>query len=129
MIIYTDFLPYKEGTYHRTEDAHKFNGQHVVKIVGWDRSSEGQDFWIIENVWGSDWGENGYAKILANDKSTGLDFYAIGVAPYPMTMGEYYAMQEQMSYNQAQQPTEEEEVSVDLDANQGESKIEETATQ
>ena len=68
-----------------------------MKIVGWDRSTEGQDFWIIENVWGSDWGENGYARILGQDKSTGLDFYAIGVAPYPMTMAEYYSMQEQMS--------------------------------
>ena len=64
MTVYTDFLPYREGSYHRTEDSFKFNGQHIVKIIGWDRSTEGQDFWIIENVWGSDWGENGYARIL-----------------------------------------------------------------
>lgn len=86
-----------------------------MKIVGWGKSSEGSDFWIIENVWGSDWGENGYAKVLAQDKSTGLDFYAIGVAPYPMTMGEYYAMQEQIQYTQAQIPTGEAEEQVDLD--------------
>jgi C1A family cysteine protease len=37
MVIFTDFLTYKEGLYHRTDDSFKFNGQHVVKIVGWDR--------------------------------------------------------------------------------------------
>jgi len=35
MVPYTDFLAYKEGTYHRTDSAFKFNGNHVVKIVGW----------------------------------------------------------------------------------------------
>jgi hypothetical protein len=26
MVVYTDFLTYKEGLYHRTEDAFRFNG-------------------------------------------------------------------------------------------------------
>ena len=94
MVVFTDFLTYKEGVYHRTEDAFKFNGQHVVKIIGWERQGDGQEFWLIENSWGEDWGEKGYARILASDKSTQLDFYAIGVAAYPYTMAEYYAMQE-----------------------------------
>lgn len=90
MTIFTDFLTYKEGIYHRTEDAFKFNGQHVVKIVGWDKQGEGNDFWIVENSWGEDWGEEGVVRVLANDKSTQLDFYAIGVATYPYTLAEYY---------------------------------------
>lgn len=97
MTIFTDFLTYKEGLYHRTDDSFKFNGQHVVKIVGWDRQGEGADYWIVENSWGEDWGENGYFKVLASDKSTQVDFYAIGVAIYPYTMAEYYAAQEQMN--------------------------------
>jgi len=100
MTIFTDFLTYKEGIYHRSEDAFKFNGQHVVKIVGWDRQGDGNEYWIVENSWGADWGENGYFKVLASDKSTMLDFYAIGVAVYPYTMAEYYAMQDQMAAQQ-----------------------------
>ena len=74
---------------------------------------------MIENVWGQDWGENGYGRILAQDKSTGLDFYAIGVAPYPMTMADYYQMQEQIHMAQSQSATvTETEEQVDLDQQQ-----------
>jgi C1A family cysteine protease len=96
MVVYTDFLTYKDGVYHRTEDAFKFNGQHAVKILGWDRQGDGNEFWIVENSWGSDWGQDGYFNQLASDKSTGLDFYGLGVAVYPYTMADYYAAQEQM---------------------------------
>ena len=41
MVIYTDFLTYKSGLYHRTEEAFKFNGQQIVKIVGWEKNVEG----------------------------------------------------------------------------------------
>ena len=41
MTVYTDFLAYKEGMYHRTEDAFKFNGQHIVKIIGWEKNTDG----------------------------------------------------------------------------------------
>ena len=118
MTIFTDLLTYKEGLYHRTDDSFKFNGQHVVKIVGWDRQGEGADYWIVENSWGADWGENGYVKVLASDKSSQLDFYAIGVAVYPYSMAEYYAMQEQMGKEQQEtgyQTEGEENVEVDLD--------------
>jgi aminopeptidase C len=101
MIVYTDFLTYKDGVYHRTEDAFKFNGQHIVKIIGWEKNTDGNEYWIIENYWGEDWGEKGFAKILAQDKSTMIDFYAIGVATYPMTMADYYTMQETLHQSQS----------------------------
>lgn len=36
MSPYTDFLTYAEGAYRRTEGAFKYNGQHLVKIIGWE---------------------------------------------------------------------------------------------
>jgi len=38
MVPYTDFLAYSGGTYHRTQESFKFNGYHLVKIVGWYKS-------------------------------------------------------------------------------------------
>lgn len=85
----TDFLTYNDGVYHRTSDAFRFSGNHVVKVLGWEES-DGHRAWIIENTWGEDWGQGGYAKVLSNGE-TMLDHYAIGLAAYPLTMADYYA--------------------------------------
>jgi C1A family cysteine protease len=65
MMVHTDFLPYSEGIYHRTPEAFKFNGQHVLKVVGYSKSMDGSTEWIVENSWGEDWGEDGYAKVMS----------------------------------------------------------------
>ena len=90
----TDFLTYKDGIYARTSDSFKYNGNHLVKIVGWEYDPEGTSFWIVENTWGGDWGEDGFAKIMSGGDSM-LDFYALGFAAYPWTMAEYYSQQQQ----------------------------------
>ncbi len=70
MEVYTDFLSYKSGVYSKGEDVPKFSGYHTIKIVGWgvedgseEEPNKGAKYWIIENSWGDDWGQNGYAKI------------------------------------------------------------------
>ena len=70
MEVYTDFLSYKTGVYSKGEDVPKFSGYHTIKIVGWgvedgsdEEPNKGSKYWIIENSWGEDWGQNGYAKI------------------------------------------------------------------
>lgn len=92
---FTDFLTYADGTYRRTEGSFKYNGNHLVKIIGWEPVDRGEDafVWIVENSWGPTWGENGYAKVLA-DGDTMLDFFAIGLAVYPMRMDDWYEAQE-----------------------------------
>jgi len=74
MTAYTDFLAYSEGTYHRTPDAFKFNGQHIIKIFGWGLGLDGGTEWYVENTWGATWGEKGYGKIVKGSYGdTGVD--------------------------------------------------------
>ncbi|KAJ8761509.1 hypothetical protein K2173_001643 [Erythroxylum novogranatense] len=41
---------------------------HAVAIVGYG-STPAKKYWIVKNSWGSDWGENGYIRLLRNFKS------------------------------------------------------------
>lgn len=89
----TDLLTYSEGVYMRTPDAFRFQGHHVFKVVGWEETPDGSNAWIVENTWGSDWGQDGYARI-ASSGETQLDFFAIGLAVHPQSMADYYAEQQ-----------------------------------
>ncbi len=57
-------------------------------------------------------------RVLASDKSTQLDFYALGVAAYPYTMAEYYTMQEEMQKrgSNSQTGSSSDDQDIDLDS-------------
>lgn len=69
--LYSDFLTYKDGIYMRSEDSTKMGVSHVIKILGWGKREDGVEYWIIENSFGEDWGNNGIGHIYIGDPSVG----------------------------------------------------------
>ena len=68
--VYEDFMVYKSGVYqHKT--GHLLGG-HAVKMLGWGVEN-GTIFWLCANSWNSEWGSNGFFKILRGRNECGIE--------------------------------------------------------
>ncbi|VDP87499.1 unnamed protein product [Echinostoma caproni] len=61
MSVFADFANYHSGIYHHT--VHYYVGSHAIRIVGWGEQY-GVPYWIVANSWNTDWGEDGFFRIL-----------------------------------------------------------------
>ncbi|CAI4226329.1 unnamed protein product [Auanema sp. JU1783] len=76
--VYEDFLAYSEGVYVHT--AGKLGGGHAVKIIGWG-VDEGIPYWRIANSWNTDFGEDGFFRILRGVDECGIESGIVGGVP------------------------------------------------
>lgn len=74
--VYQDFYNYRSGIYSYTSGG--FMGGHAVKIIGWGNSN-GINYWLIQNSWGTSWGESGYFRIKFGQ--VGIDSSAWACTP------------------------------------------------
>lgn len=59
-LVYSDFMTYKSGIYHKTKGA-VYRGGHAVKCIGYGTDPE--PYYHCANSWGASWGDKGYFKI------------------------------------------------------------------
>eukprot|EP00922_Rhytidocystis_sp_ex-Travisia-forbesii_P043232 GHVS01064547.1.p1 GENE.GHVS01064547.1~~GHVS01064547.1.p1 ORF type:complete len:485 (+),score=75.34 GHVS01064547.1:32-1486(+) len=68
VMLLDDFMVYSSGVYaslktaKRLLDSEKNLVMHAVKLIGWG-SERGHPYWLVENSFGSEWGDRGFAKI------------------------------------------------------------------
>ena len=68
--VYADFLTYKSGVYQHTTG--EYLGGHAISIIGWGVDS-GTPYWLVRNSWNTNWGDNGYFKILRGSDECGIE--------------------------------------------------------
>jgi cathepsin B len=47
-------------------------GGHAIRILGWGVEN-GTPYWLIANSWNTDWGDNGYFRILQGRNECGIE--------------------------------------------------------
>ncbi len=113
MQIYVDFLNYKSGIYQKGDEIAKFSGKHAIKIVGWGVETEGEQigtkYWIIQNNFGSTWGDEGYAKIAFGQD---LFFDQFG---YAMRVSKERPVETRIPETATEESADEPNVNLDLD--------------
>ncbi|VDP39282.1 unnamed protein product [Heligmosomoides polygyrus] len=68
--VYEDFYQYTGGVYVHTGGA--VVGGHAVRILGWGVDNK-TPYWLVANSWNTDWGENGYFRILRGVNECGIE--------------------------------------------------------
>ncbi|KAK2953847.1 putative Cathepsin B [Blattamonas nauphoetae] len=68
--IYEDFLSYSSGVYQHLEGDNL--GSHAVILLGWGEEN-GVKYWLLQNSWSEDWGEQGYFKIKMGTNEAGIE--------------------------------------------------------
>jgi len=76
--VYEDLLVYRSGVYQH--HAGKLEGGHAVRMLGWGVEN-GTPYWLIANSWNSDWGEQGYFKILRGSDECGIESQNVAGLP------------------------------------------------
>ncbi|XGW24199.1 hypothetical protein V3C99_005970, partial [Haemonchus contortus] len=73
-ITYEDFSFYRRGIYVHSYGRQR--GAHAVKVVGWGVEN-GTKYWNVANSWSTDWGEDGYFRILRGVNHCEFESYVV----------------------------------------------------
>ena len=75
---YRNFLIYKKGHYE-LQDGLKADGMFFVKIVGFETDVNGEEYWIVDPLFGSSWGQNGVAYVRIGTTDSFLDQVGLSI--------------------------------------------------
>mmetsp|Transcript_24799 Transcript_24799/g.56067 ORF Transcript_24799/g.56067 Transcript_24799/m.56067 type:complete len:509 (-) Transcript_24799:33-1559(-) len=75
----SDIMYYTRGIYvsapHQRSEWEPVD--HAVLLVGYG-SDHGRKYWILQNSWGADWGEDGYIRMLRGQDESGVESIVVG---------------------------------------------------
>ncbi|KAL0236305.1 hypothetical protein GEMRC1_002887 [Eukaryota sp. GEM-RC1] len=85
-VMHPSFRNYKSGVYMFNESPTRRKGiafvetTHAVTLVGYGVEN-GLKYWLIQNSWGSTWGDEGYFKLVRGIDNLGIESLVEGMEP------------------------------------------------
>ncbi|KAK2945248.1 putative Cathepsin B [Blattamonas nauphoetae] len=70
--VYEDFGFYRSGIYKHKYG--KAEDGHAVTLIGWGEEN-GEKYWLLQNSWGPEWGENGFFRMRRGTNECGCESY------------------------------------------------------
>ena len=67
------FQEYQGGIFGGCPDTAANEVDHAITVVGYG-TDNGQDYWLIKNSWGPNWGENGFIRIERGVNMCGIGY-------------------------------------------------------
>lgn len=80
MTVYSDFLEWDGVGIYTSPKLQKVEGGHAVVLIGWGEEN-GVKYWIVQNSWGSSWGDGGYFRLQRGSNTCDIESNVIGGLP------------------------------------------------
>jgi len=68
LYVSNNFQSYSSGVF-KDPNCYYPNPNHAVALVGYDTDSNGNQYYILRNEWGTSWGMNGYMHFARNNNN------------------------------------------------------------
>lgn len=84
LLPFRDLLVFKSGVYKQEENRFKVDGIIFAKVVGWETNDDKTQSWLVDPMFGREYGIDGLARIQIGSEESLLD--KMGLVIYPTAM-------------------------------------------
>ncbi len=111
LAVYPDFNSYDGVSIYSPKPGQKSEGGHGIEILGWGKNTQGEEYWICRNSWGSRWPAShlpgagiGWFYVKMGINASRIEEKAYACIPTPIDSQDVKSTTETDAYNSQSSP-------------------------